>query len=291
MRSVSLLDETFDPGQASVYDLLLAPHRRGIDVAVHDSVRKKFIVFIEYTYVVSDDTEWRDAFSALLKTYSWLAARFHSVRVGWRGRNYTLVPKPLFVPAEAKLLLERLSYVGELDALYYNRVTDDTNLLFAIPSELINALLHTFSHFTVLHQEATLLRVGLQHFRKSACLSLYLSQDFVSATLFQSGCILRHTCFNAVTPEDVLYYVAALIDAAKAPQGITYKIIGKGLQPEIGLPAHPANELTALATDTLIREYYTRYDHSLALTGHSFVYSIEPHKERALGLFSLIITD
>jgi hypothetical protein len=291
MRHVSLLDETFDPGQASVYDLILTPHRYGIEVSVHDSVRKQFIAFIEFAYVVSDDTEWRDAFASLLKTYSWLAARFRSIRVGWRGRNYTLVPKEFFVPAEAKLLLERLSYVGEFDALYYNRVTEDIYLLFAIPSELINALLHTFSHFTVLHQEATLLRLGLQQFRKVSCLSLHLSQEFASATLFQGGSILRHTCFDATTATDVLYYVAALMDSAKVAQNTSYKIIGKGVRQEVRPSDHAPVWLSTNTVDTLVQEYYTRYDHRMAIAGHGFAYSLEPHREEALGLFSLIVGD
>ena len=291
MRHVSLLDETFDPGQASVYDLLLTPHCYGIEVSVHDSVRKQFIVFIEFAYVVSDDTEWRDAFASLLKTYSWLAARFRSVRVGWRGRNSTLVPKEFFVPAEAKLLLERLSYVGEFDALYYNRVTEDTFLLFAIPSELINALLHTFSHFTVLHQEATLLRLGLQQFRKTSCLSLYLSQEFATATLFQSGNIVRHTAFDATSAIEVLYYAAALIDSAKVAPNLPYKIVGNGLRRETSPTEREEHWLQPMAVDALLREYYTRYEHRISIAGHGFSYSLEPHREEALGLFSLIVGD
>lgn len=291
MRHVSLLDETFDPGQASVYDLLLTPHRYGIGISVHDSVRKQFIALIEYAYVVSDDTEWRDAFASLLKTYSWLAAHFRSIRVGWRGRNYTLVPKEFFVPTEAKLLLERLSYVGEFDALYYNRVTEDTYLLFAIPSELINALLHTFSHFTVLHQEATLLRLGLQQFRKGSCLSLFLSQEFASATLFQSGNIIRHTAFNAATTTEVLYYVAALIDATKLSPNLPYKIVGNGVRCETTPAEREEHWLLPSSVEILLREYYTRYEHRISIAGHGFSYSLEPHKEEALGLFSLIIGD
>lgn len=291
MRHVALLDETFDPGQASVYDLLLSPHRYGIEVAVHDSVRKQFIVFIEFSYIISDDSEWSDAFASLLTTYSWLAARFRSVRVGWRGRNYTLIPKEFFVPAEAKLLLERLSYVGEYEALYYNRVTDDTNLLFAIPSELINTLLHTFSHFTVLHQEAALLRLGLQQFRKASCVSLYLAQEFVSATLFQGGSVIRHTCFEATTPADVLYYVAALVDTAKVPLAIPYKLMGKGIRLPLASAASSPSWLNTHAVDVLLREYYTRYVHRMNLAGHGFAYSLEPYREQSVGIFSLIISE
>lgn len=299
MRHASLFDETFDPGQASSYDLLLAPHRHGIDVAVHDGLRNQFIVYFEHRYPVAEDAEWRDALDALLASQPWLAAQFRSVKVGWRGRCYTLLPKEFFIPAEAKLLLNRLSRVGEYDALYYNRVTDDIFLLFAIPSELINALIRTFSHFTVLHQETTLLRLGLQQFRRVTCAVMHLSQEYATASLFQSGRLLKHTPFDALMPADVLYYVAAFLNpiqeafvkpkkGRKGMVAATYKLVGQGLLLE-SLPAKEEHWLLSTAVAPLLEEYYSRYEHALLPLGHSFAYSLEPYRESAAGLFSLVL--
>ncbi len=299
MRHASLFDETFDPGQASAYDLLLAPHRHGIDVAVHDGLRRRFIVYHEHRFRISDDTEWRAAFQSLLAAQPWLAARFRSVKVGWRGRCYTVLPKEFFVPAEAKLLLNRLSRVGEYDTLYYNRVTEDVLLLFAIPSELINALIHTFSHFTVLHQETTLLRLGLQQFRRVTCAVMHLSQEYVTASLFQSGQLLKHTAFDALMPADILYYVAALLNPVEAAfvkpkkgrkgaAAATYKLVGQGVRLE-SLSVKEEHWLLSTAVEPLVEEYYPRYEHSLLPPGHSFAYSLEPYREAAAGLFSLIL--
>lgn len=289
MKRVSLLDETFDPCQASNYDLLVAPERFGIKVAVHDLVRKKFIALIAFPYPIADDTDWQDAFAALFRTYPWLAAHFRSVRIGWRGRNYTLLPKDFFVPAEAKILLSRLSYVREYDTLYYNRIATDIILLFAIPSELIQALVKAFTHFTVLHQETTLLRLALQHFRKSPCVLVHMVQDFVSASLVSSGQLLQHNAFDAYEPTDVLYYVAAFMQAPQAPTNLTYRIVGN----EIHLPSQPKEErfLNCRTTDESIREYYPRYEHAITPPDHSFAYSLEPYREATIGLFSLLFGD
>lgn len=303
MRHASLFDETFSAGQASSYDLLLAPHRHGIDVAVHDGVRKQFIVYHEHRYPVVDDNEWRDAFRSLLESQPWLAARFRSVRVGWRGRCYTLLPKAFFVPKEAKLLLNRVSRVAEYDSLYYNRVTEEILLLFAIPSELINTLIQTFSHFTVLHQETTLLRLGLQQLRRVSCMVAHLSQEFATVSLFQSGRLLKHTAFDALMPADVLYYVAAFLNPLqelesmgrksrrnkKGGNGPTYKLVGQGLWLDSLPGAKDEHWLLSSAVSPLVEEYYPRYEHALLPAGHSFAYSLEAHRESAVGLFSLVV--
>ena len=290
MRRVSLLDETFDPCQASTYDLLLVPHRTGIEVGVHDNLRKLYIGYIDFHYIVTDDTQWRDAFVALLKAYPWLAAHFHSIRIGWSARTYTLLPKAFFVPEEAKLLLDRLSPMGDLDTLYFNRVTEEILLLFAIPSELINALVRIFEHFMVLHQETTLLRLGLQFYRKTTNILIHLAQEFATISLYQYGLLLHHTSFEVRTSSDVLYYIAAFASMVSKQGGIpTYRIVGKGIVEREILGGNTELSLLPSEVDELVHEYYARNEHKLQPQTETFSYGIAAYREVAVGLFSLIL--
>lgn len=289
MRKRELLDETCDPSQSSHYDLVVTPNRQGVTIVLHDHIRQMFIGLVSMPWTVTSEADWSAAFSALTNLYPWVAGSFHSVRLGWHSPHYTLVPKPYFVPDQAKTLLQSMHPMPALDAIYANEVARDIIALFSLPSEMLNAARFLWPDFAVFHSITGLARLAMHHARKGYNLSLLLEPDATSLCLTNGSKLLAIVPQAPQTASDLLYRAVDLAVGYSLPtQEIAISIYGPGYA-RVTPGASPEAELLECAeVEALLAQYFPATAEVPPVGERGFSYLLMKDKGALLGQYALM---
>ncbi len=224
-----LKDETFDPVQRADYGLYaVARADGGVRLAVADLARTKFVALEDYDLAPAAtpaDGPPAGPMSAtatlreLAHHHGWLGARgWHHVRVAVHHERATLLPAPLFRPADAPALLALHCAVDAATerVLWHHHAAADITAVFAAEAALPDWLAATYGAGVaqvlpclspllegVLHQPS---RAETSFAPNPAAVHLHVSAGLLTVVVVRGRRPEFANAFSFNTPEDLVYF-------------------------------------------------------------------------------------
>lgn len=289
MQRRECVDETFDATRCESYDLLAQASEEGFALAVLERLRKRFIAFVTFPMQVNSPEEWASAANYLQTAYPWVKNTFNKVALCYRSRKFTLVPSQLFNPQLAKPLLSTASTVDDLEEIHFFTPVEGITMLHAIPTQLSYAWKAIHADSLLLHPDGATLKVATQGKYAGVQILLIIRGDFCTLIVTQDGCLLAAQPIDTYTPEDVLYFCTATLQALfnGTPPEATIRLLGGAIAwPDAASP-QLVHLLKATEIAQLLKRYYKVTSDPLGPTGFEYSYTVEKIRGEASALFLL----
>lgn len=291
MHHRSFFDETFDPYQTSGAILLVEVGKEECSIAILDATRKHFVGLVTCEIPSEKNGRWHQLVSDLHEEYPWLSHPFKRVALSLRSPVFTLLPSAYFDPNYAKLLLERIAFVDDLDEIHFQEVASGIMGLFTAPAPVLNAWRTVQPHIKVCHQNMVLTQANLSSSAHQApTLHIHLKEEFAVITLTVSGKLRSCIPLRARAASDLLYHATALCQAQGLdPNRTHFRVMGEGLRwPS---PSDPLREegFTKGEVEGALESFFPPAEGRITLSGYTYSYLLQRFEQSHLSLFALAL--
>lgn len=289
MHRRECVDETFDAARCENYDLLAQASEEGFALAVVERLRKRFIAFVTFPMQVTTPEDWASATNYLQTAFPWVKSAFNKVALCYRSRKFTLVPTPLFNPLLAKPLLSTAATVDDLEEIHFFSPAESVTMVYAFPTQLSFAWKAMHPDSLLLHPDGATLKVATCSKHAGVQIFLTAKDDFCTLIATQEGRLLAAQPIDTYTPEDVLYFCTATLQALtnNAPTETSIRIAGNGLVWPDASDPHLFHQLKTTDVAALLKRYYKVSCDPLSPVGFEYSYTVEKIRGEASSLFLL----
>ncbi|WP_299453337.1 DUF3822 family protein [uncultured Microscilla sp.] len=222
IREVSFQDDAFDIQALGNYNLYLSIGQDGLEICVIDTQTNRCLILEHYSFYVNlshnqltSHLNWIYDNHLFLKAYRW-----NEIKIAYRGKAFTLVPKALFEEDEAVKYLKHLTDVTIDQTICYSEI-ESLNIMnvFLVETELVAWFENIYAlseKMSFVHQTASLLK-GLKQQRQLgasglAHLFLHVESEYLTLSILKDDQLEFCNVFAYKTEQDFLYYVLLVID-------------------------------------------------------------------------------
>lgn len=230
MAEVTAAHRYVDPGLnylfTNNYDLSIRILPDGFSYTVFDTLKDKFISIEEFASPSSQNllqafgsneyTQWLDQ---IIKQYYLLKEEFNKVTILTGGNKYTLMPAPLFDPAQTKKYLAFNHPLSENDALLYDLIkSPESCLIYALPVSLKEWITKNYPGARSFHVCGSLIRNFQMQARGENHITRILANiqaDTLEVIIFKGADFHFCNSFRYITQTDLLYYLLFVLEQLK----------------------------------------------------------------------------
>lgn len=230
--STSLIDEAFDVKKISNFKLIIQIGVDGVELAVYDTVKSKFIAFEKHVFQNVHFFELiPDLWGFLAKSRKLIPHKYKSVECVVVNKLSTLIPNPLFEEGKSDLYLQFNSALSEGDVSLSDDLKSlDAKNVFALPQDLKNKLNALYSDVSYHHFSSALIESLLLKNKNATKKKVYVH---VGATHFEvvfveGKKLIFYNSFNYQSPEDFIYYLLFACDQLQLnPENVEVVLLGE----------------------------------------------------------------
>jgi hypothetical protein len=207
----SYIDEAFDASKSSSFQLILQIGLSGLEIAVNDKSKNKYIALEKYSFQNSYNFDAvADLLDIILKESKLLNHKFQSISCLIINSLSTLVPNALFEEDRKKMYLkfntslegDELVVVDEIKSL-------DAKNVFAVPFSVKSKLDYHFTNVNYHHSSSALIDslVAINKNQTGKKIYAHLQASHFEAIVIDGKNLLFYNTFNHHSAEDFIYYL------------------------------------------------------------------------------------
>jgi hypothetical protein len=185
---------------------------------LRDRTRNQLLAYRSYDFDADDRADWPAALTHLVETDTLLAdVRYGKTVVGWNAPVMTLVPNPLYDPAEATAYLEALTVIGLHHEVRTQTVQElDATLIFAASRDYLSLTENLFGVPAAQHPTAGLLTVWAARSRRlgHASISCTVRGGRLFLAGHRNGALEYYNSFSYEGFQDAVYYLLLAYEQA-----------------------------------------------------------------------------
>lgn len=231
MQKLHLFDETFDQDQTESYELSIQVSLNGFSLCVKDLTRDLFLALVNDTFknppVSSDD--WHQAVLQIAKTAPWIKKRFKRVVFSYVSLHFALVPSRFFEPNKAKNILSLMFQSDENDEIRHHSITDDSTIIFCIPSQLVTSWLQVQPSTIVVAPCSPAIKTdGMQsNAHDHGSLSLSINHHYGYVVAKKGKKLLHCVGMSTQNSNDIVYHLLTICNSLNlSPNDTTITVTG-----------------------------------------------------------------
>jgi hypothetical protein len=277
MQKLELFDETFDPDRTESYELSIQVSLNGFSFCLKDASRNYFIGLVtcpfELSLISADD--WSRQVDFIIKSYSWISKPFKRVSLAFESKSFTIVPKELFNPEEAKQILSFVHNINELDEIRFNESSDDLITVFNFPTTLAASWLKVHNNTKIVSFSAPSLENHLISLDENSepTVSISFANKFGIITISNKNQLLHCASIDLFNAEDTVYHIVNTCKQFEIkPNETAVKLLGIFEQKEI--------------LESLVERYFKNFETASTNDQYHFSYIIAKYKGRFANLFN-----
>ncbi|MDR1673774.1 MAG: DUF3822 family protein [Bacteroidales bacterium] len=219
--TVDLLDETFDVSQIGNCLLFLQITTGSVSFCIFHTGSGKYVGLRHYLFARENDLY--SCCRSVFESDELLRLKYKNCCGLWLSPRYGLVPVPLFDPqAVEKYINFTLGKATDETTLYRCMQEAQTYVVFSVPAELKN-IVEAYQPATQwFHQSETFIRFVPEE--KQAAFFFYGNN--MDITVRQSQKLLFYNTFAVKTSEDVLYFLASVLNLHGLPLSVDIAFAG-----------------------------------------------------------------
>lgn len=202
---------TLQQGRPQDYELSILTGMDSFAYILRDRVHNQLLAYRSYDFGADDRADWSAALTQLVETDDLLAGvHYGKTVVGWSAPVMTLVPNPLYDPAEPAAYLESLTVVGLHHEVRSQPVQElDATLVFAADREHLSLAENLFDTAAAEHPTAGLLTVWAARSRRlgHASVSCAVRAGRLFLAGHRNGGLEYYNSFPYEGTQDAVYYV------------------------------------------------------------------------------------
>lgn len=236
---LNTLDPSFNLQETKNYTLVIQFSEHGFTYAILDHRRNRFLGLQQFRRTeisqpgrTAPVNGFADFLKQLLQRMPWLRNPYKAVLLAYEGKRFTLVPGPLFDPAEREGYL-KLNFRGEAEEQYLSdHLTPfDSQLVFSMPGATYNAIRAVYPSVRIQHHISVLLDSISMNFKNRISANrvfLHLREKFFDLVLFDGRQMSYCNSFSYLNAEDIVYYLVFVLEQLNLnPEAIHVVLLGQ----------------------------------------------------------------
>ncbi|MFH0762101.1 MAG: DUF3822 family protein [Bacteroidota bacterium] len=230
MKDISFIDESFDSGITSTYQLSVQFGPRTFAYAILDTIRMKYIAFRSSWFDTPVKPENQsEHLSHLLHSVPFLLRNYKSVRLMIQNRGALLIPEPLFNPDNASDYFSVSAPPAGNERVLFSRLRScNACLLFCIREDIRHQALALLNEVTITHQSVPFIESALKTFEiygSADQLHVNITPDLADLVLVKSGRLILYNSYPLRSDADLAYFILNAYDEFDLSQEETPLII------------------------------------------------------------------
>lgn len=232
------LDESFNLQETRSYSLAIQFCESFFTYCILDLKRNKYIVLQQFKRIehkasqAKSKSPFQDFLNHLMVDMPWLKNSYKSVLIAYEGKISTLIPGPLFDPAERDHYLQFNFHNGGEDQSFSDHLVPfDSHLVFSIPASTHGALHHHYPSVRIHHLTSVLIEsiwINYKNRINSNRVFLNLREKYFDLILFDGRQMSYCNAFQYQNADDVAYYLIFVLEQLGInPEGIPVVLLGK----------------------------------------------------------------
>lgn len=234
---LSKLDESFNIQETRNYSLSIQFNETGFAYCILDVRRNKYIVLQQFrkneftTPQHPSKSTFDDFLHQLITTMPWLKNQYKSLLIAYEGKKSTLIPGPLFDPAERESYLQFNYQEAQEEQLFSDHLTPlDNHLVFSVPNATVNSLRKHFPGVRIHHLTSVLIEsiwINYKNRINANRVFLQLRDKYFDLVLFDGRQMSYCNAFSYQNAEDVVYYLIFVLEQLNLnPENIYVILLG-----------------------------------------------------------------
>jgi hypothetical protein len=222
----SFVDPRLNYSFAANYDLSIRIVPDGFSYAVFDQHKKKYIALESFRFDLVPEllnafgsNEYIKWLEQILEKRVLLKEKFSRIFIISGGIKYTLMPQPLFQPANARKYLEFVHPISEKDQLGYDEIkAPESCLIQVLPDLLSSWIAANFTASHIFHPCAVMIRNFLIRFKGGSPATRIMANvqtDVLDIIIFRDSVLRFCNSFYYSNHNDLLYYLLFVIEQLK----------------------------------------------------------------------------
>ncbi len=211
VSSYNITAATFDRERAQDYELSILTGVDSFAYTLRDRPRNALLAYFSHAFTSEEQLDWPRAVNRLIQADDKLRQlSFDSVVLGWETDRFTLVPAPLYDPAQRTGYLEQLTVIGLEDELRSEPFNElDAELIFVAPTDRLAAVERRLRTRRTHHVAGGLLTAWGQRSKRlgHASVSAALRGNRLLVAGHRNGKLLFFNTFTYAAAQDALYYL------------------------------------------------------------------------------------
>lgn len=230
MKDYSFIDESFDPGITSTYQLSVLFGSRMFAYAVLDTIRMKYIAFRSSWFDTPVKPESQsEHLGRLLHSESFLQKNFKSVRMMVQHSEALLIPEPLFDPDHVSDYFSASAPPAGNEKIVFNRMAScNAILVFSIREDLRHLALALLNDVRFVHEAVPLIESAVRNadrYGSTDQLHVNINPGTADLVLVKSGQLVLYNRYPVRSDEDLVYFILRVYDQFELSQEETPLII------------------------------------------------------------------
>jgi len=201
---IHIQTENFNIGLASSYHLSIQLGIYHFSYCLLNTTTFTYDYIKKYTLNSRENTATE--ITEIINNDANLKADFYSQSIAFVNFLSTLVPDRLYKKEEAKTLLAFNTKINGT-VLADNIVSQKAHLIYSVPESILTIVSNFFPKAKYRSQESIVMQQSSQLNTDKKKAYLYLNEQKVGITIFDSDKLIFNNSFNYTSKEDLLYYV------------------------------------------------------------------------------------
>jgi hypothetical protein len=203
---ISKTDESYDPFDTSNYSLFVQLSETHVSWCILDDERNKYVVIESFASYLQEVAE----------NIPWISQRFSSVSLMIENNRSTLIPAPLFDPAEKESYINFIHEKAEGTLTRYDKIQQfEIVNVYGASAMLLEAALQIFPGAKIFHHSSALIQsIGMNYKNRISRKKVFINvreNDF-DILIFDGKQLNYYNAFQFLAPTDLIYYVIFVME-------------------------------------------------------------------------------
>ncbi len=182
-----------------------------LSFCILNTVNNKYILLKSYALPDIAEEVYYEKLEKVLDEDEFLNRPYKSITALYKSSKYTIIPSKFFEPEKTRRYYELNFKLNDLEEIHYEKLKNlDGYLLFAMPSQIADALIKKFSTINFEHHAYPLIEESLAFTKMHLLFSYFFIQfdgDTMDIVVTSKGKLLFHNSFRNLSPQNVLFYI------------------------------------------------------------------------------------
>ncbi len=281
MLKLELFDESFDTNRTETYELSIQLSLNGFSFVIKDSVRNAFIALVSNSFEaeLGLNTDWSNITRQIVTSQELLKKPFKKVLFNFQNPVFTVAPNEYFAPDKAKIILELVCAIPEMDEVRFSITNEELVSIFSIPSILATEWLKIQPKTKFIGTGESLLAFGaIVSKGNNPTVHVSYTKPFPYIALFNSGKLLHCNSVFAQNQDDTAYHTLNICQRLNLNIAETSVFV---------TGQHEETELLA----NILGKYFKSATISLPSELHHYTYQLLRYKNQFSSLFNLSLCE
>lgn len=224
IKKVSSYDRLFDQAQTHQYNLSIRLNPDGLSFAVYSNPHKRYIAIESVSFPEKfassagalATTIYLDHIAKTIDEKSWLISEFKNRVIIYNTKVYTLIPEPLYNPAEKDSYLSFVHKTGQDDIVIASKLEAiDSRIIFGINKNIFNELNNWFGNDRLIHHAGAMLESVIpvfKHAEPENPVVVNINKKHMDIIALRDNSLSFINTFEWRTGTDIVYYTLFVLD-------------------------------------------------------------------------------